>query len=75
MASFANSISNEKMNVTALRAILWASLLHNHEGKTLQGVGEIIEQMGIPKASAAVIAIMKAAFPDAEGKDAEGSPQ
>lgn len=75
LQSFARAVERGKINFTLLRSILWASIIEKHQGKTLQDVGDMILSMTIPVAVKTVIEIIRAAFPDAEGGEAEGSPQ
>lgn len=53
-------------SLSALRAVLWAGLLHSQPGKTLEEAGALIDKIGPTEAIKAISEALTRAFPPAE---------
>jgi hypothetical protein len=61
-------------NMRALRALVWAGLLHEHPDLTLKDAGDIITKLGMAHCFDAVAEAITAAMPEAgEGEKEDGS--
>lgn len=68
MGGFLESLSDpKKLKFSIIRAFVWASLLRNHEGLTLQDAGDIISDAGLDVVVAAMQKAAGGAMPAAKG--------
>jgi len=62
-------------SVKAIRAVLWAGLLHEDETLTVKQVGKMLMPADIGRVGDAINEALRYAFPLAEGKNVENPPQ
>lgn len=70
VSEIANSLNDpEKVRVGTLRAIVCGGLRERHPGMDLMSAGELIAEIGIPKAMDIIREAFEKAFPEAKESD------
>lgn len=70
-----NAIVGNMERLSTVRALLWAGLQSKHPDITMQKAGEIIDQCGMPAATAIIGKALNAAFPREDGAAKEANPK
>lgn len=65
----------EKGSIKAVRAILWAGLIHEDESLTLKQVGSMVDMDNLPRITEALSQAISDSLPEKEQVAAEGEKQ